>query len=369
MAVRPRRDPWYLVWRVAVAAGTLAGLLIVTAITLATAALIPQIPLGDAVAYARRISSLQARFGSATQAMRSLGLFSITRSWGFRTLVALIAGCTLLRSIEISGRSRGRAAGEPGGDAPAPSRCLWSAVAGDTLSLLAHAGGLLLIGGLVIAQVSGWQKQGIVLQAGSRVGLPGRDAWVAMTDEGLVSHSPGVRVLAEEWGPGALVRAVDAAGQQLELQQNPESKPALELPLALVRDPDLATRDAVVAIPEAQLIVRLLPQDGAKGDAPGGLIVQAYRSPSGELATEAVVVGDAAIEVGNVTLEIVGSPYVQLTVARNPGAWPTAVGVIVLLFGRVAKIAWRPLDARRSDSGTDSVHQDVLAQIAEETGG
>jgi hypothetical protein len=327
-------------------------LLVVAAVALAIAALIPQTSPGDTVAYARRLSSLQARFGSAAQAMRTAGMFSITRSWGFRALSAVVASCVALRLIEVFGRLRARGGGGRGDDAHTSFARIWAGGIDDALLALAHSGGLVLLAGLAATQVWGWQRPGVVLQGESVLALPGRNSWVALTDSGHVSHSPGVRVLDESWGPGALIRAADAGGEPLALQQDPGSSLATEISLALVRDPDLATRDAIVAIPGAQLIVRLLPSIGENPGAAGGFVVQAYRSPSGALAMETVVDGDASLRIDDVTLEIVSSPYVQLSLAANPGTWVTAAGLLMLVAGLLAQTI------RRLQSGLPADHDD-----------
>ncbi len=347
MVVRSPRDPWRVVWQAAVYDGTLALILFTTAAALAVAAWFPQMPRGDSVAYARQLSSLQARFGNAARMMQSFGLFDITRSWGFRSLVALIAVCVVLRTIELGGRLLNRTASSTENEVPNEGGSFWPGAASDLFSLLSHAGVLLLLSGVVVSQLWGWHRSALIVQGDAWVVLPGSDTWVALNADGRsVAHSSGLRVQAEDWGPGAIVRATDGAGRSLSLQQNPGAEPAPELAVPLVQDPDLGTRDALLAIPQAQLIVRLLPEAELGSESTGGLLVQAYRSPSGELVAEAVVGEKAALEIGDVTLEIVSSPYARLAVTHSPGAGLSAAGVLVLLGGVLATAGQRALQDR-----------------------
>ena len=363
MAVRSPRDPWRVVWQAVVSDGTLALLLFIAAAAVAIAAWFPQVPPGDSGAYAREMSSLQAQFGNTAQVMQTLGLFSITRSWAFRFLAALIAICVVLRTIELASRLLDRAGGPAEeGD----SRSFWPGAAGDVFSLASHAGVLLLLAGIVASQVWGWQRSALILQGKTPVILPGGNTWAALSDDGRsVIHSRSVHVVTEEWGPGVTIRAVDVTGQALPLQQRPGAEPVPELALQLIQDPDLGTRDALLAIPRAQLIIRVLPEADRGSSGSGELLVQAYRSPSGELVAEASIGEEAALVIGDVTLEIVSSPYAQITVAYSPGAWLSVLGVLALLGGVLATIGWRTLhDRGGTTTDADAGEGSLAAQLA-----
>jgi hypothetical protein len=138
----------------------------------------------------------------------------------------------------------------------------------------------------------------------------------------------------EERGPGVRAAAVDEAGRSLPLQQTAEANPVthqLTVPL---------TEDRYFAIPEAQLIVRLTPQPDQAISAHTPVLVQVYRSPAGQLATETIVKGDAELTVGDVTLELTSAPYARLVAAFNPGLWPTAAGLVLLGAGILGNAAW-----------------------------
>ena len=359
MAAQTPRDPWQAVWQLATSDGLLVVLLLVIAAGLTITAWLPQMPMADPVAYARRLSEAQARFGKATQTMQTLGLFTIARSFGFRALLALLAGCLLLRLIENGDRLRqSQEVMEPAGE--------WESLAGvrlpdvidglrsrhyrvlrqpplfqadrwpwaNVFPLLAHAGGLLLLVGLLLTHLWGWRVEGLIIQSSERVTLHDTEKWVALDDDAhRVTHSPGIVTFVEERVPGVRISAADGTGQPLLLQQTAESNPVTQLTVAL-------TEDQHIAIPEAQLGVRLAPQPGHAIEAHSPVLVQVYRSPPGQLTSETVVEGDAELTVGEVGLELISVPYARLTATFNPGLWPTGAGLVILIAGLLGSAAW-----------------------------
>jgi len=360
-AQTPRRDPWRTVWQITTSDGLLAILLLAIAAGLMVTAWLPQMPLADPVAYAQWLSEAQARFGEATLTLRTLGLFTITRSAGFRALLALLAGCLLLRLLESGNRlRRNREMAEPTGEWQTLSGARLPDVAddlrrhryrvlstpplfqadrwpwADLLPLSAHVGALLLLTGLLVTYLWGWQVEGLIVQSGKRVTLPGAEDWVALNEDArTVRHSPGIVTFVKEYGPGVRASAADSTGQPLELQQTAEADPATQLTIAL-------TEDQYFAIPEAQLIVRLAPRPDHDVEAHSPVLVQVYHSPPGRLTTETVVEGDTELTLDDVTLELVSVPYARLTVTFNPGLWPTGIGLALLVAGIVGSVA-RPV--------------------------
>jgi hypothetical protein len=354
------RDPWQALWQVATSDHLIAILLLGVAAGLAITTWLPQMPADDPVAYARWLSEAQARFGNTTPTLQALGLFTVTHSFGFRTLLALLASSLLLRLIESIDRLRShREFAQPVGewrtlgDVHLPDvtddlrhrryrvlseppliqadRWPWA----ELSPLVAHSGALLFLIGLLITHLWGWRVEGLIVQSGERIALAGTEEWVALdTDGWQATHSPGVVAFIEERGPGVRAAAVDGAGQSLPLQQTAEANPVthqLTVPL---------TEDQYFAIPEAQLIVRLTPQPDQAISARTPVLVQVYRSPAGQLTTETVVEGDAELTVGDVTLELTSAPYARLAAAFNPGLWPTAAGLVLLGVGMLGGAAW-----------------------------
>ena len=267
--------------------------------------------------------------------MQTLGLFTVTRSLGFRTLLALLAGCLALRLIEGGDRllqKRYRVLSAPDAAPPLFQADRWPW--GSLFPVLAHSGALLLLTGLLITHLWGWRVEGLIVQSGEEAALPDAEKWVAL-DEDIheITHSPGLVTFVEEYGPGVKVRATDGAGASLSLQQPAGAALATELTIPLAEDQYLS-------IPEAQLIVRLSPQPDRVIEAHSPVLIQVYRSPPGHLMTESVVEGDAELAVDEVKLELSSAPYARVTATFNPGRWPTGLGLALLGTGIVGSLVW-----------------------------
>jgi hypothetical protein len=325
-----RRDPWRAIWQIVTSDGLLVILLLATAAGLLAAAWLPQLPAADPAAYARWFSETQARFGKATQTLQSLGLFAVARSFGFRALLALLASTLFLRLVERGGRFISDA-----------ERRVWS----DLFPLLAHGGGLVLLAGLLVTHLWSWRVEGLIVQSGTQVTIPGTESWVALEeDTSNLVHSAGVVTHVEAHGPGVRVIAVDGQGNVLALQHATNPTLLAELTLALAKGQHFA-------IPDAQLITQLTPQAGRPVKAQTPVLVQVYRYPPIQLATETIVEGDTELTVDDVTLRLVSVPYAQVTATFNPGLWPTGIGIVLAVVGLAGSIV---RSVRRSRTGEEN---------------
>jgi hypothetical protein len=323
------------------------------AVALGLASVIPQIPAGDALARARALSELGVRYRRLAPVAESLGLFTITGSWVLRAALALAACCVLLRMVESAWRVATRGGGAAQASQIATGRLAGASRSRDAIALTAYGGAVLLITGLLITQVWGWEATGIALQGQGRVPLPGEDAWMAYGDDGRVSVSAGLQTRDIEHGPGAVVEAVGADGALLWLKRGHDAPATRVLQLALTTDPDLETRDVLFAIPEVNLVARVAPLTDAAGSATGELVVQAYRSSSGELVGERAVRGRSSLSVGEVMIEVKVIPYARTTAHYSPGRWSAVAGVIALLIGVVSAIGSEIVLAIRDSDDRD----------------
>jgi hypothetical protein len=318
MYTRTPRDPWRTIWQVVTSDSLLVGLLFTTAAGLMATAWLPQTSTADPAAYARWLSEAQARYGGATQTMQALELFSITRSFGFRALLALIAGVLSLRLIEQGDRLCSQAQDR------------WT----NLSPLLAQGGALLLLAGLLATHLWGWRSEELIVQGGQRAEVPGTGHWVALDEAGAqVTHSPGIVSSIEAHVPGMRISASDDAGTPLALQRAAEAEPLTQLALAL-------DEDRYFAIPEAQLVVQLSPQPGETDETSNPVLVQVYRSPPGRLESERVVQGNAEVAIGGVTLGLTSVPYARVTATFNPGLWPTTIGLALAVMGVLGSVVW-----------------------------
>jgi len=198
---------------------------------------------------------------------------------------------------------------------------------------MVHLGGLLVLFSLLLSQLFGWQVQGLILQSEERRSLPEGDSWVALTENGSgTRHSPGVVAFVEESGPGVRVSALDGDGEALQLLLTADAEPRTELTIAL-------REDTYFAVPEAELIVRLMPRSEepySRAD------VQIYSSPSGQEILQRVTEqgGQATFEVRGVTLTFVPAPYARVLATYNPGRWVAGLGIVILMVGLGGSLMW-----------------------------
>ena len=302
---RPRRTPWRTTWTFATSNGLLVVLLMAIAAGLLVSTWLPQAPLDDPAAYARWLSNTQAQFSDATPILRAMGAFNVTHSVGFRLLLALLGGCLVLRLIDGA-----QSLSQP------PTLA-------QSAPLTAHAGGLVVLIGLVIANLYGWRVEDVVLQGGERQAIAGHDAWVAAgADSQSIAHSPGIGVRIQERGPGLRLNAFDETGKPLLLKASTEAPATETLSFAL-------TEDRYLAIPAAQLIVQLSPDEDAD------VIARIYGSPSGELVAEEPISTGTEIDVAATTIAFERAPYMMVDVVANPGRWPIGLGVLLGMLGLI----------------------------------
>ena len=361
MITQAPRGPWRVIWEIATSDHWIAALLLSIAVGFAITAWLPQRPVADPIAYARWHSEMQTRFAGSAETMESLGLLSVTQSIGFRILLAFLAVSMALRLVESGDRLRRyRKVVEPVGEwrplanvqlsgvtkalrrqryrisnaAPLIQADRWPWA--DLFPLLIHVGGLLLLVGLLVTHLWGWRIDDIIVRGGERVNLPYAEAWVALERSGReTTHSPRIVTYVEGKLPGLEIRASDGTDHALLLQQTADTGQVPQLTLSL-------TEDQYLAIPAAQLVIRLAPQlDEAADGACCPVLVQVYRSPSGRLATQTVIAeAETELIVGDVTLVLTHTPYARLAAVFNPGLWPTGFGLAILIVGLLGGIAW-----------------------------
>lgn len=336
MATQPTRDPWRVIWRIAASDGLITALLVAIAVGLLISVWMPQAPT-DLVSYAQWYSDARNRFGPATLSLQTVGLFTIMRTVSFRALLALLSGCLFIRLIETGDQLRRHRD--------------WTAA----LRLLSCAGALILLGGILLTHLLGWQIAGVIAREGERIDLP-NGAWIALSnDASRVRRSPGIISFIETQIPGVRVAAHDESGRPLALYQTPHSDPVMQPTVDLVED-------RYFAIPEAHLILRLTPQCSSVTSCQAAL-AQVYRSSSGKLIASAEVEGDEEMIVNGTILRLTRVPYAHINTAFNPGLWPTSVGLALWSIGLAGEIALALFAARKR---ADPIRHALRAQTGEE---
>jgi hypothetical protein len=151
--------------------------------------------------------------------------------------------------------------------------------------------------------------------------------------------------------------------QVLELVSGPGTAGQEEVALIFTEDEP----HQVVGVPEANLVLLVSLPEADRTDARPR--VQVFEEGSGAFILEQEVPGDAALKVGNVSFELTSIPVARVQVVRDPGAFWSQLGVLLLVVGLVVRGAglWqRPPVVERS-RGVQS--QDPVGRSAElETG-
>jgi len=334
------RDPWKTIWEVTTSRGMLLALLLAIAIGLATSAWLPQLSSTNSVAYAQQLSEAQARFGHRAVVMQRLGLLNITRSGTFRALMALLAGCVLLRAVDVvlelrhpadrgAGDGLDHDSGEPLASENVSQATRWLRM--QIFDLVAHTGALVVLFGLLLTYLWGWRVENMILQSGKPVFLDDSGRWVALQADGrTVVCSRGLRSVVSASGPGFSVSVNDEAGHTLEMTETSTSVPTSTLRLAL-------SEDRYFAVPDAGFVFRLSPQATPVEESESAALVQVYRSPPGKLVLERRVENSTDLTVDPITLHLVSVPYVETDVLFAPGRWPTVLGLVLLAVGIAAR--------------------------------
>lgn len=333
MTLQPavRRDPWRFLWRLSSGDSLLAATMLVLSLFLAALAFFPQSP------YALPPTDLwlaqtQSRFGATTAALYRLGLFSLAQSPLLTLLLAFTGFLLLTRAVDQVARLQQVW--------PQKGRPFWTCLS----TLLTTFGALLLLLGLLIGKMGGWQVDGLVSPTGETLAVPGYgEIALKTTGHSVRSAQPGVTVHVTGSGPRLTLRALDETGRALKLQQAPREPVTDELTFILTAD----TPEAFFAVPEAGLVVRIMLAPGAALSADAPLRLQAFRSPSGDLVQERELTSEAELVLDGVQLAVTRSAYHVLSAVHNPGRWFTTSGIVIGAAGLLGVLTLTPHSSQR----------------------
>ncbi|HIP87613.1 MAG TPA: hypothetical protein EYH27_04150 [Anaerolineales bacterium] len=366
--IRSQRTFWHIAWGVATGDASLAIVLFALALCWTLLLFLPQAP-SDPLTMGRWAVQVEARFGSLSAPLRSLGFFSLLHSPLYYALLSALAFLLLVRTVAWVerlwvGRRVGRGAGEwsPVDGEGLEEMARWLARRGyrtrrtakghvlqadrwpwaELMAVMVHVGPLLLLVGLWVGGLRGWRVEGLIGEVGKRVGVPGGGTiGLVETPAGWVSDRPGVRLYVAGVGPEIAVSAVDLEGDMLGLQQAAGEPLFSTLQFRLTeREPD-----AYFAIPEAGLVVRIAPEPEAALQPGMSLRVQVFRSPSGNLVWEESIQGEAVgIAVEGVRIRIEHGTYPVLSAVYDPGRW---LKMMALVVTGLAMLGWGFWPVRR----------------------
>jgi hypothetical protein len=287
----------------------LLGTLGVLGLLITLSLLVPQAPAppSDEAVYSRWYVELRAALGRSAELLSALGWLSIRTSWWQRTFLALLA---LVLSV------RGTRLVERWTELPTLRR-VWH--------LLILCGGFLILTGWGVQMVWGWTEAGVVAWPGERLNLAKHPVELPPLEGAprIRAQGYGLYTLRQEVGAGLVVQAFGEDDEPVGLTAAVGSEPEQSLRLAL----DAGNRDAYFALPSAGYTFRANLQALAPERV---ILLQVYRSASGELLTETTFQNEGTLfaEGLRLRLDSVSLPHVR--VVYNPGAPLTLVGWALL---------------------------------------
>jgi hypothetical protein len=334
------RDPWRRLWRLFTGDGFLAAVLTLIAALLLTAALLPQTPANDLVAYSRWLSEAQARFGRPFDVLNALGLFSITTSLAFRLALAALGWCAALRLIDQRDWLRHIV--------PEDRTARRSHLA----AIMVYGGALAALLGLALSVFVDYRVDNIVVQPGAVTDVPGtaytlrldavddRQARVALlrhtetVAQGSIGEKQplydGVAVYLERIGPALRVSATRGVTQALDLQTMATSP--LQKHVLLLFTPD--KNEDFLAAPEANLVLRVQPIAGDRFAA------QIYQSATGRDFGSQPFEPGGSISIEGTSFTFEPAAYVIVSLANQPAHWIMALGLAITLLGLIGLLIW-----------------------------
>ncbi len=238
---------------------------------------------------------------------------------------------------------------------------LWSH--GGALAL--HLGALLLLLGGLIGGRWGWQTEPQRLGPGRQADIRETDytlrlddlavseghfrAEVALLREGEVvsrgvvgerkplRHS-GLTVRGIGYGPAAVVRAWDEVGRSLTLQSFAEGAEPAEvayLPFGALGE------EHYCAVPESNLVVRLVLVEDESADVGPSFEMQAYRSNSADPVFEGTLSAGDQIAINGHRYSVEVQYYALLLVRHDPGSGLVLLGLLLAASGMMVTL-WKP---------------------------
>jgi hypothetical protein len=331
------RDPWRRLWHFFTSDGFLAAVLALCAALLLIAALLPQTPANDLVAYSRWLSETQTRFAGLFDLLNALNLFSITNSLLFRLALAALGWCAALRLIDQLDRLR---------QSDRPARR--SAIA----AIMAYAGTLVVLLGLALGAFIDYRVDDIVVQPGAVTNIPGtsyavrldavedQQARIALLQQtetvaqgSIGERQPlpdGVAVYLDRIGPALKVSATRGATQTLQLQNTATSP--LQDQVLLLFTPD--QNEGFLAAPEVNLVLRVQPIGSDRFAA------QIYQSATGKDFGSQPFEPGGSLSIEGISFTFEPAAYVIVSLANQPSHWIVALGLIVMLLGLTGLLIW-----------------------------
>lgn len=272
--------------------------------------LLPQAPVppADDLVYTRWLAEQRLSLGRWTDFLSTLQLLSLRSSLWMRGALALFA---LVLAAHLDAFTKA-----------------WPDM---TLGVRARrclpvAGGIVLLLGWGMHTLWGWTEPNLTAWPETPLEIPQRRITLSPPHSAFTLWNDvyGLYLIPKGHGLGVDVEASATDGAPLALLPSRREEPQQQLALMLTA----AAPDAYFALPDAEYIFRL----SYLADSPA-LQIQAYRSASGELLTEAILGGDGTLSIDEVQLHVRTFEMPQFDAVYNPGAPFEALGLGLLGVG------------------------------------
>ena len=369
---------------------------------------LPQLPAdrGEADVAARWLAETAAAYGASGRLLSGVGLFNLWHSLWFQALAGLLAFVLLLRlGLAIGNALRRLRSPNPqtlAGEArrwplhadvrleqDATGAGLqedlvnegWRVVAADegdvtrmvaersqlgvVAPILVYSGLLVVLAGLWLGQLAGWQESAITLAPGEAASLAnqpgsqlsaGGGADGALTEVSIVRSTGvsetvslssvgaarvgGLAIRRRAQGPALAVAADGPDGEALQLQRM-EAQSTAAPSLTLVFDQPRS--EQVFLLPDRQLVFSIvsfpaLPERGFSGPT---FLVQAFRAGQRDPVLNEFVEGDASMGVGDDTLLLRTGQFITVDVSYDPARPLIWLGIGLAMLGILLSL-WRP---------------------------
>jgi hypothetical protein len=373
------RDPWRRIWHFLSGDLFLTGALIFSALLFSAAALLPQTPQTDPIAYSRWLSETQQRFGSLSPLFTTLGLFAIFNSILFRIALALIGFSCALRLMDQIDQLRSR---ETILDQPAhfqidqlidldleqarsklrgyrirsnDAATLADLLPRSAIAAIAVYGGVLIsLLGLIIGTFSDTRFDHIDVEPGqivtvgnttyalrldsfspaldqANITLLQQDAAISNGQLGptALTFNSYPAVYLEHLGPALIVNATDEAHNPIGLQTTADSPSQTQKLISFNQD----RAERFIAAPQAGLILQIDPVDQAYS-------IQVYEVASGKVLTNAVIQPDGMLVINHITFTFQPSAFITIALVNQPSHILIGFGSLIITLGLIGFFVW-----------------------------
>jgi hypothetical protein len=373
-------------WYVGSAAETLMTLLALLAVTLGVSAIFPQLPASlQGAAADRWLASTAANYAGTGQILRQVGAFSVSQSAWLRALLAALVFNVALR-LAIQASTLARLIRYRRGSVTAaqfPISHQPSTIPQTVGPLLAYSGMLILVSGLFVNSLMGWQATGVALAPGSSIAMGPTGTYRLSLEElagseanpvariGLASSEDAAHSSTSEISAGRPVRganlwiALRAAGAALQARaRDGRGRPLLLQSLEpglqqgeVSEEIHLLFRQTQAeqefALPSANLSFRVVsyPSLPEKGIETPVFLVEAYQGEDPAPVLSDLVVDKAILVLEGTTLELVRDRYAIVDASYMPGLTLFFLGGLAILAGVGLSLYSRPPTATDAVAG------------------